>query len=142
MRRCRGRFVRTLVALLALAAAVLSAGCSADPPEPRWEEVISGRFTGAETERLDLGTLYLAGQVRVAWDLSGPSDARAEFELKVESRSTSARSWKEEFAPQSDTALGLTVAPDYYRVTVSQLLRPRDAVGYSGTFRLHTEDLD
>jgi hypothetical protein len=113
--------------------------------------VTSGSFTGADTERLDLGTFYLAGQVRLAWELSGPSDARAEFRLGTsrsidaytsESRGTSVRSWTEDFALHSDAALVLRPAPDHYRVTLTQRL-PRGARdGYSGTFTLYMQDLD
>jgi hypothetical protein len=140
----------TLAALLALVAAVLASGCSADPPQPRWEEVTSGSFTGAETERLDLGTLYLTGQVRLAWDLSGPSDARAEFRLKAvratdddpsEGATVFVSSMNENFAPQSDAALEVFREPDYYRVTLVQKLRPPGGVGYAGTFTLYTQDL-
>ena len=66
----RARAVASLVAL-ALVGVALLAGCSSDPPPPRWEEVASGSFDGAKTEHLDLGTLYLTGRVRLAWDLSG-----------------------------------------------------------------------
>ena len=150
MSRCQRLLAPALVALL-LVAAVLVSGCSADPPQPRWDEVTSGSFTGAETERLDLGTLYLTGQVRLAWDLSGPSDARAEFTLKSvrstganssEGSSASVRSWKENFAAQSDAAFMLSREPDYYRVTLTQRL-PRGArAGYAGTFTLYSENLD
>ena len=136
----RALAVVSLVAL-ALVGVALLAGCSSDPPPPRWEEVASGSFDGAKTEHLDLGTLYLTGRVRLAWDLSGPSDARAEFTLEALRQidattsgggGSSVRSWTEQFALQSDRALGMSVDPDYYHVTLTQALRPRDGVGYSG----------
>ena len=104
MYRSEVRFIAAMAALVAVVM-FIAVGCSSDPPEPRWEEVTSGHFTGAETERLDLGTFYLAKEVRVAWDLSGPEDARAEFGLvvrrapdaaSVEGDGTSVRSWKDE----------------------------------------------
>jgi len=151
MRSCRSPLVPALAALLLVVATVLAAGCSVDPPPPRWQEVTSGNFTGTETERLVLGTFYLTGQVRLAWDISGPSDARAEFTLEAvrstganstEGSGTSVRSWKENFAPQSDAALVLRLGPDYYLVTLTQRL-PRGArAGYSGTFKLYTQNLN
>jgi hypothetical protein len=140
------------VSLVALALVVvgLLAGCSSDPPPPRWQEVASGSFDGTRTQQLDLGTLYLTGRVRLAWDLSGPSDARSEFTLEAvrETDATSSsgvgssrRSWKGYFALRSDRALEVTVEPDYYRVTLTQQLSPPDGAGYSGTFTLYTQDL-
>jgi len=151
MHRSRSPLVLALIALLVVAAAVLAAGCSADAPQPRWEKVTSGRFTGAGTERLDLGTLYLTGQVRLAWDLSGPNDARAEFTLEAmrstganasEGHGASVRSWKENFAPQSNAALALTLEPDNYRVTLTQRLSRGASADYAGTFTLYTQKLD
>jgi hypothetical protein len=151
MVRSRGLVVVAFAALLVLVVTILAAGCSADPPPPRWEEVTTGSFNGAKTEHLDLGTQYLTGRVRLAWDLSGPSNARAEFTLEAlrqidattsGGHGSSVSSWKENFALQSDRALGMSLEPDYYRVTLSQALRPRDGVGYSGTFTLYTQDLD
>ena len=139
------------LAVLALAVAVLVSGCSADPPAPRWEEVTSGSFTGAETERLDLGTVYLVEGVRLAWDLTGPSDARAEFRLKVVSISdvtpgtdeTRVSSWKENFAPRSEDALVIGVPESgEYHVTLTQLVPRGAGVGYAGSFTLYTRDLD
>lgn len=137
--------------VLALVGVVLLAGCSSDPPSPRWQEVASGTLDGTRTEQLDLGTLYLTGRVRLAWDLSGPSDARSEITLEAShpidatssgSVASSRRSWKGDFALRPDDALGLDVEPDYYRVTLTQQLRPPDGVGYSGAFTLYTQDLD
>jgi hypothetical protein len=150
MGRSRGLVVLAFAALLVLVT-FLAAGCSADPPPPRWEKVTSGSFNGVKTEHLDLGTQYLTGRVRLAWDLSGPSDARAEFTLEAlrqidatssGGQGSSMSSWKGQFPLQSDHALGMSLEPDYYRVTLSQALRPRDGVGYSGTFTLYTQDLD
>jgi hypothetical protein len=151
MVRSKGLVVVAFAGLLVLVLTVLAPGCSADPPPPRWEKVTSGSFNGAKTEHLDLGTQYLTGQVRLAWDLSGPSDARAEFTLEALRQIDAAtstgggqavRSWTEQFALQSDRALSMSLEPDYYRVTLSQALRPRDGVGYSGTFTLYTQDVD
>ena len=151
MGRSKGLVVAASAALLVLIVTVLASGCSSDPPPPRWEKVTSGSFNGAKTEHLDLGTQYLTGRVRLAWDLSGPSDARAEFTLEVlrqidattsGGHGSSVRSWTEQFALQSNRALGMSLEPDYYRVTLTQALRPQDGVGYSGTFTLYTQDLD
>jgi hypothetical protein len=146
------RLLAAALAALALAAAVLATACSADPPAPRWEEVTSGHFTGAKTERLDLGTFYLVKGARLAWDLTGPGDARSEFRLLVqrapdarslEGYGTSLRSWKENFATRSGEALSVAVPePGEYHVTLTQRL-PRDgSVGYAGSFTLYTRDLD
>ena len=148
-----GRRPGAFVVLVALAVAgvVLLAGCSSDPPPPRWLEVASGSLDGTRTEHLDLGTLYLTGQVRLAWDLSGPSEARSEFTLEAtrqidattsSSVASSRRSWKGDFALRSDRALEMFVEPDYYRVTLTQQLRPPGGAGCSGTFTVYTQDLD
>jgi hypothetical protein len=150
MRRCH-RLLRPALAGLVIVAAVLAAGCSADPPAPRWTEVASGRFSGAKTERLDLGTVYLVKGVRLAWDLTGSGDARAAFRLTVsritssslETSATSVRSWKENFAARSDEALVVGVPePGDYRVTLTQRVLRGSGVGYAGSFTLYTRDLD
>jgi len=150
---------RVLVSLstcvLALAAlSIVAAGCaiSAEPPAPQWEKVTSGRISGNQTTKQYLGTFYLVSEARLAWDLSGPSDARAEFELlatrsvdatATEGRGASVRSWKENFAPLDDDALSIGVPePGEYAVTLSQRLRPSKGSGYSGTFTLYTRVLD
>jgi hypothetical protein len=147
--------VRLSTGILALAAlSIMVAGCavSAQPPAPQWEKVTSGRISGDQTSRQYVGTFYLVSQARLAWDLSGPNDARAEFELKVAratdafttlTNGTSLRSWKDDFAPIDDDALSLTVPkPGEYHVTLSQRLRPSDGSGYTGTFTLFTRVLD
>jgi hypothetical protein len=141
--------------VLALAAvSIVAAGCavSTQPPAPRWEKVTSGRISGDRTSKQYVGTFYLVSQARLAWDLSGPSDARAEFELKVAratdafttvANGTSQRSWKDDFAPIDDDALSLSVPePGEYHVTLSQRLRPSDGSGYTGAFTLYTRVLD
>jgi hypothetical protein len=135
-------------AVLALVALSLSA-CSDETPPLKWREVSSGTFTGEGTERLDLGYLYLAGGVRLAWDLSGPDDARAVIRLSVAApdqtaaQSTWVRSWKENFSAESDEALSLNV-PEFgeYRVTLVQRLTSGASTGYSGDFTLYTRDID
>ena len=150
---------RVLVSLstcvLALAAlSIVAAGCaiSAEPPAPQWEKVTSGRISGNQTTKQYLGTFYLVSQARLAWDLSGPSDARAEFELMAtrapdayttEGHGSSVRSWKDNFAPIADDALSVGVPePGEYHVTLSQRLRPSEGSGYAGTFTLYTRVLD
>jgi hypothetical protein len=152
MHRWLSPLVAALSALLVLVAAALAAACSSDPPPPRWQEVTSGSFSGAETERLDLGTFTLAGQLRLAWELTGPSDARAEFTLEAlrmtsanpsEGARASVRSWKENFAPQSDAGLLVYhLEPGDYRVTLTQRLPGGKDVGFAGPFTLSTQDLD
>jgi hypothetical protein len=141
--------------VLALAVlSIVAAGCavSAEPPAPQWEKVTSGRISGDQTTEQSLGTFYLVSQARVAWDLSGPSDARSEFELMVtratdayttEGSGSSARSWKDGFAPLDDDALSVGIPePGEYAVTLSQRLRPKAGSGYTGTFTLYTRVLD
>ena len=141
--------------VLALAALpIVAAGCavSAEPPAPQWEKVTSGRISGNQTSKQYLGTFYLVSQARLAWDLSGPSDARAEFELMVtrapdacttEGSGSSVRSWKNGFAPLADDALSVGVPePGEYAVTLSQRLGPKAGNGYAGTFTLYTRVLD
>jgi hypothetical protein len=151
----RGQLALTLLALLVVSAATLAA-CSSDAPQPTpsptWQQVSSGSFSGAKTERLDLGSLYLAGEVRIAWDLSGPSDARSQFTLSVTHEFaggsstgglSEVRSWTPGFALRSDDALGMRpVPPNYYDVSLTQLLRSASGLGYSGTFALFTQDVD
>jgi hypothetical protein len=53
------------------------------------------------------------------------------------------RSWKENFAPQSNAALVLpTLEPDNYRVTLTQRLSRGASAAYAGTFTLYTQKLD
>ncbi len=151
----RSPLVPALAALLMLVVTVLAAGCSADPPPPRWEELTSGSFSGAKTERLDLGTFYLAKEARVAWDLAGPADARAEFRLKVVNLSNNANtdswdtdetwveSWKESFDPRSEEALSIGVPEQgEYHLTLIQRLPRGSHVGFAGSFALYTRDYD
>ena len=152
MHRRRCPLVPVVAALLLLFVTVLTAGCSADPPPPRWEELTSGSFSGAKTERLDLGTFYLVKGARVAWDLAGPADARAEFRLKVVNLSntdswsvneTSVRSWKESFDPRSEEALSIGVSEQgEYHFTLIQRLPHDSRVGFTGSFTLYTRDYD
>lgn len=152
MHRRGSLFVPALAALLMLFVAVLAAGCSADPPPPRWEELTSGSFSGAKTERLDLGTFYLVKGARVAWDLAAPADARAEFRLKVVSLSntdswsvseTSVQSWKENFDPRSGEALSIGVPEQgEYHLTLIQRLPRGSRAGFAGSFTLYTRDYD
>jgi hypothetical protein len=152
MDRRRSLLVQAVAALLLLFLTVAAAGCSADPPPPRWEELTSGSFSGAKTERLDLGTFYLAKGARVAWDLAGPADARAEFRLKVVNLSntdswsvsaTSVQSWKENFDPRSEEALSMGVSEQgEYHFTLIQRLPRRSRAGFAGGFTLYTQDLD
>ena len=140
--------------VLALAALAVAAGCgvSAEPPEPRWEKVTSGRISGDQDSSQYVGTFYLVSQARLAWDLSGPSDARAEFELMAvrspgagttEGSGTSLRSWRDAFALQDEDALSVGIPePGEYAVTLSQQLRPSDGSGYTGTFTLYTRVFD
>gem|GEM_PF-4679746 len=152
MYRRTGSLTLTLVALLALVVTALAVGCSSDPPEPRWEEVTSGSFSGDGSERLDLGVLYLTGEVRLALDLTGPDDVRASFKLEVTrlfdaetamSSEAGVGSWMEGFAPRSDDALITpSLEPGDYQVTVTQRLLDGARVGYAGTFTLYTQVLD
>jgi len=152
MHRRKSPFVPALAALLMLFVTVLAAGCSADPPPPRWEELTSGSFSGAETERLDLGTFYLVKGARVAWDLAGPADARAEFRLKVVNLSytdswsvseTSVQSWTENFDPRSEEALSIGVSEQgEYHFTLIQRPPRGSRVGFAGSFTLYTRDYD
>jgi hypothetical protein len=149
----RGVLVSFSTCVLA-ALSIVAAGCavSAEPPAQQWEKVTSGRISGDQNSKQYLGTFYLVAQARLAWDLSGPSDARAEFELMVtrapdayttEGSGSSARSWKDGFAPLDDDALSVSVPePGEYAVTLSQRLRPKAGSGYTGTFTLYTRLLD
>ena len=151
----RGVLVSLATCVLALAVlSIVAAGCavSAEPPAPQWEKVTSGRISGEQSSTQYLGTFYLVAQARLAWDLSGPSDARAELELMVarapdasttEGSGSSARSWKDGFAPLDDDALAVSVPePGEYAVTLSQRLRPKAGSGHTGTFTLSTRLLD
>ena len=70
-----------VLVLAALTLVATGCGVSAEPPEPQWEKVTSGRISGDKTSSQYVGTFYLVSEARLAWGLSGPSDARAEFEL-------------------------------------------------------------
>jgi hypothetical protein len=141
-----------VLALTALSIVVAGCAISTEPPAPRWEKVTSGRISGDQTAKQYLGTFYLVSEARLAWDLSGPIDAQAEFKLMVarnsdahtiEGHGTSVRSWREDFAPRDTEALVVGgLDPGEYRVTLTQrLLRGQDA-GYTGTFTLYTRVLD
>ena len=151
----RGVLVSLATCVLALAAlSIVAAGCAvfAEPPAPQWEKVTFGRISGDQNSKQYLGTFYLVAQARLAWDLSGPSDARAEFELMVtratgaystDSSGSSRRSWRDGFAPLDDDAVSVGVPePGEYAVTLSQRLRPKAGSGYTGTFTLYTRRLD
>ena len=141
-----------LLALVALSLAAAGCAVSAEAPAPQWEKVTSGRISGAQSSRQYLGTFYLISHARLAWDLSGPSDARAEFELTLtrasdavttEEYGSAVRSWRDDFAPLADDALSIGLPePGEYHVTLSQRLRPRAGSGYSGSFTLFTQVLD
>ena len=153
MRRRRSPLVPVCAALLALVVIVLAAGCSADPPPPRWEELASGSFSGAKTERLDLGAFYLAGDLRVAWTLSGPRDARSTFLLTARRiadedaagwnwSEADIRSWAQGFSTRADYGLYIgDFEPGEARLTLTQRI-PRGAVGYSGAFTVYTQKFD
>lgn len=151
MHRRRSPLVPVLAALLAFVVIVLVAGCSTGPPPPRWEKLTSGSFSGVETERLDLGTFYLAGDLRVAWTLSGPHDARSTFLLSAtriadDGGSTEAeadsRSWVQGFSTRDDQGLYIgDLEPGEWRLTLEQRI-PRGAFGYSGAFTVYTQKLD
>ena len=151
-RRVLGSLGLCVLALAALAVVATGCGVSADPPEPQWEKVTSGRISGDQTSSQYVGTFYLVSQARVSWDLSGPSDARAEFELMAvrspeagmtEGSGTSLRSWKDDFALHDEEALSVGIPePGEYAVTLSQRLRPSDGSGYTGTFTLYTRVFD
>ncbi len=149
MDRGRGMLAAGFVALLATLALLVVTACSSDPPPPQWQKLTSGSFSG-RSERLDLGTVYLITQVRVAWRLSAPSDARAVFRLKTvrisdggsRTDETSVRSWKDSFAPRSDDALTLgVIEPGESHITLTQRV-PRGAAGYAGSFTLYTRDYE
>jgi hypothetical protein len=154
MKRRAALCTLSLCVLALTALSIVAAGCkiSAEPPAPQWEKVTSGRISGDRTTRQYLGTFYLVSEVRLAWDLSGPSDARAEFKLLVtrvvdayttESDGTSVRSWKDDFVLLDDDALSAgALEPGEYRVTLSQRLRPHEGSGYTGNFTLYTRVLD
>ena len=140
------------LALAALALVATGCGVSAEPPEPQWEKVTSGRISGDQTSTQYVGTFYLVAEARLAWDLSGPGDARAKFELEAarspeagatESSGTSLRSWRDAFALHDEDALSVGIPePGEYAVTLSQRLRPSDGSGYAGTFTLYTRVFD
>jgi hypothetical protein len=151
----RRRVLRS-IALCALVLTALSsvAGCaiSAQPPAPQWEKVTTGRMSGDQTTRQYLGTFYLVSQARLAWDLSGPSDARAEFKLMLartldaynaEGHGTSVRSWKDDFTLHDAEALHVGgFEPGEYRITLTQRLPRGSSAGCTGTFTLYTQVLD
>jgi hypothetical protein len=101
--------------------------------------------------RLDLGTFYLTGDLRVSWTLAGPSDARSTFRLTAtritdsggsNSTSSRARSWSQGFSTRDDRGLVIGgLEPDEWHLTLAQRI-PHGAVGYSGTFTVYTEKFD
>jgi hypothetical protein len=150
VKKDRVRGVRGVLAGLLLAVAPLvflgSAGC-AEPPPQKWSEVTSGEFAAASPGFIDLGTFNFAGEVRLAWTLKGPADARSIFRLRVarstkdgglEASTASVRSWSRRFSPRDDFALYVGgLEPDEYRVTVSQRFDRGHKSGYGGRFTLY-----
>jgi hypothetical protein len=147
----RQRTWLALIVLLTLCTAGLtlaSAGCG-DPPPAEWQQVASGRFTGARPISMDLGTFNLAGDLRLSWMLTGPADARATFRLRVaritdsggvETSETHVRSWSGGFSRRNDAALMIGVRePGEYRITLSQQFRPGQESGFGGTYALFTD---
>ncbi len=109
----RGVLVSLSTCVLALAAlSTMAAGCavSAEPPAPQWEKVTSGRISGDQHSKQYLGAFYLVSEARLAWDLSGPSDARAEFELlalrSVDATTTEGRGASVRAYPDRDVRAG------------------------------------
>lgn len=150
MRHHRSGLVPTRAMLPALVVTILAGGCSADSPPTRWRAVTSGRFTGAGTERLDLGTFHLAGGLRVAWTLNDPGDARSIFELTATRASedggsittgASIPSWSQDFSTRDDSALFAGLEPHEWRLTLAQRVQP-GAVGYSGVFTVYAQEFD
>jgi hypothetical protein len=143
-RRALGLIVLAVLVLTGLALALLGFG---EPPAQTWRQVTTGQFSGAQPISESLGTFNLAGDLLLAWTLTGPADARATFRLQVarimnndsvERSSTVARSWSSGFSRSDDMALFIgDLEPGEYHVTLSQRFGPGQKSGLGGTYRLY-----
>jgi hypothetical protein len=137
-----------LIVLLlgAVGAALLSAGCG-DPPPQQWQALASGQFPSAHPTALDLGTFDLAGDLRVAWTLSGTSGARSTFRLTAtrsadgsgsNRASANIRSWSQDFAPRDDHVLFLgSLERGEWHLTLAQQFAPGHKSGFAGPWKVY-----
>ncbi len=143
----RKALVLVVLGVLVLAGLALALLGFGEPPAQTWQPLASGEFSGAQPSAKSLGTFTLAGDLRLAWTLTGPADAHATFRLQVarvanggsvERSSAVMRSWSSSFSRRDDMALLIgDLAPGEYHVTVSQLFAPGQTSGLSGTYRLY-----
>jgi hypothetical protein len=132
-----------LVVLVALTTACGSDGFVA--PQP-WREVTGGHISGDHPVKRSLGVFHLDSDVRLAWVLSGPRDARVTLSLRIEGvdngrggSNTISPHEAQSLPRRDDSGLGLTeIQPGTYRVYLVQQFAEGRGPGYDISFTLFT----
>ena len=115
-------------------------------PTQRWESVASERLSGDAPVKQYLGTHELGSRVRLAWVLSGATDAAPTLTLRVINVG-SGTGYGQSVASQSEpgfnrrdrAAISFRVVPGEYRVFFSQRFGPPDGPGYDIKLTLYTK---
>ena len=132
------------LAALPLAGAGCGSAAKTDTP-PKWEKVLSTEVSGAKPVKLLLGTYHLSGQVRLAWDLSGPETPPVMFTLRVVDVKygvgfgASLSPADATFALRSESVIVLgPIKSADYRLYFSQRFPPAKGPGYDVKLTIYT----